>query len=72
MLVILDCVTRFENPGLRIKHLKEQTRLIDEKEKSHRSFWFTTEDKIDWQNSKTILEKIWQTPLENDILGLID
>jgi hypothetical protein len=33
---------------------------------------FMTEDKIDWQNSKTILEKIWQTPLENDILSIVD
>jgi hypothetical protein len=73
VLTISPDESKFENPGLRIKHLKEQTRLIDEKEKGHRSFWFTTEDKIDWQNPKTISTKIWQTPLEEkEILSLVD
>ena len=73
VLTISPDESKFENPGLRIKHLKEQTRLIDEKEKGHRSFWFTTEDKIDWQKPKTILDKIWQTPTEEkEILSLVN
>jgi len=72
VLTISPDESKFENPGLRIKHLKEQTQLIDERGKGYRAFWFTTEDKITWQKPETILKKNWQTPLENDILSLID
>lgn len=72
VLTVSPDETRFEKPGVRMRHFQEAVRTLDEKGKGPRSFWFTTEDQFSWTKPDSILKPIWQTPRQEELLSLLD